>query len=221
MGEEVASHGVWRDERVHGGLDPVQSIEAPDRKCLDLGQPHAVAGTECGRIDQRLPQLLDKLLLVANRRFAALARSVDGQGPLERGEDVGVVDDEAVVLAREYPVGTGDRLHERVVPHRLVEVDRRAARHVEPGHPHGAHEDEAQRVAGSLNCSSKAGCARSSACGAARCRDPLLHLLDLVLTWRNDDRHVGGDEDIEAMLELRDAPVALRLLGCPSPLRGR
>jgi hypothetical protein len=117
---------------------------------FDLGQHHAVRGTEGRGIDHRLAQFLDQLLLVLDRALAVLACAVDGQRLFQRGEDVGVIDDHAAVLAGEDPVGAGDGLHQRVVAHRLVEIHRRAARRVEAGQPHGADEDQAQRVVGVL-----------------------------------------------------------------------
>ena len=50
----------------------------------------------------------------------------------------------------ENAVGAGDGLHQRVVAHRLVEIYRRAARRIKASQPHGADEDQAQRVFGVL-----------------------------------------------------------------------
>ena len=39
-------------------------------------------------------------------------------------------------------IGAGDGLHQRVIAHRLVEVERGAGRRVEARHPHGAHKHQ-------------------------------------------------------------------------------
>ena len=57
---------------------------------------------------------------------AAVAAAVVGQGCFEVPEHPDVVDDQPVVLVGENPVRSCAGLHEGVVPHRLVEVDRRA-----------------------------------------------------------------------------------------------
>ena len=51
-----------------------------------------------------------------------------------------VVDDQAARLVAEHAVHAGDRLHQPVAAHRLVDVHRVQARRVEAGQPHVAHD---------------------------------------------------------------------------------
>ncbi len=97
---------------------------------------------------QRLPQRRHQGGLVLHRLVVAPAarHAVDGQRLLQVAEHPGVVHDQPAHLAGIDPVGPGDGLHQGVVAHRLVEIERRAARHVEAGHPHGADEDQAEGV---------------------------------------------------------------------------
>ena len=57
-----------------------------------------------------------------------------------------VVHDDAAVLARINAVGAGDGLHQGVRLHRLVDVERRQALHVEAGQPHRADDRDAERM---------------------------------------------------------------------------
>ena len=57
-----------------------------------------------------------------------------------------VVDDQAEILAWIDTVRPGDGLHQRVGLHRLVDVERREALHVEAGQPHGADDGDAERM---------------------------------------------------------------------------
>ena len=82
----------------------------------------------------------------ASRHRLGVRGAVDRERLLEVPEHADVVDDQPVVLVGEHPVGAGDRLHQRVVAHRPVEVDRRHARRVEAGHPHRADEHQPQRI---------------------------------------------------------------------------
>ena len=125
------------------------------------------------RLGDRLPQLLDELLLVPDRSLRRPCRRRRSPAPSPGCEDADVVHDQAAVLAGEDAVGAGDGLHQRVVAHRLVEIDRRAARRVEAGHPHGADEDQPQRVLRVLELALEV-LSRPCACGAARCRGPAL-----------------------------------------------
>ncbi len=74
-------------------------------------------------LSDRLAEAFHELLLVADGLLPTTAFGIDRQRLLQRGKDVRVVHDEAAMLAGKYTVGPGNRLHEGVVPHRLVEVD--------------------------------------------------------------------------------------------------
>ena len=165
------------------------------------------------RLD-RLRERLDERRLVLDRRVDPIVggrRSVDRERLLEIAEDPDVVDDEPVLLLGEDAVRARDRLHERVVPHRAVEVDRRAARRVEARHPHRADEDEPERIARILEPL------------VERLRDhprPVradvephaLHLGDLVLPLADDDRHVRRLHELDPRWRARPAraPAARR-----------
>src|SRR2546427_7032249 len=55
--------------------------------------------------------------------------------------------------SRKHPVRARDGLHERVVPHRLVEIHRRTTRRVETGQPHRAQKHQPDRKSTRLNSS--------------------------------------------------------------------
>jgi hypothetical protein len=55
---------------------------------------------------------------------------------------------DAAVLARKHAVGARDRLHQVVGLHRLVDVERCQAFHVEAGQPHGAHDGDTEGMLG-------------------------------------------------------------------------
>ena len=151
-------------------------------------------------------------MLVLDRCFTPLARAVDRQRLFQRREDVGVIDDDAAVLAGEDPVGAGDGLHQRVVAHRLVEIHRRAARRIEAGQPHGADEDQAQRVVSLLEFFVEAGVRLVHALAVRfDVEAKRLHLLDFVLPRRNDHRHIGTGQHIESLFQLGHARIAPRL----------
>ena len=79
-------------------------------------------------------------------RHQRLPRAVDGQRLLQVAKDAHVIHDQAAVLVAEDAVRPGNGLHQRVIPHRLVEIHRGTTWRVEAGHPHGAHKNEPQRV---------------------------------------------------------------------------
>ena len=132
------------------GLDPLELAQGRDVVEVDVARlaeaPDLLDGVAEG-VDERV-LLLDREHGLAEGSGAG----VDRERLVQVAEDADVVDDQPVVLAGEDAVGPRDRLHQRVVAHRLVEIDRRARRHVEAGHPHGAHEhDAAAGPAASLN----------------------------------------------------------------------
>ena len=95
--------------------------------------------------EQRLHPLLDRrddLLLAA----AFVAERVLRQRLAQALEHAVVVHDQAEVLAGINAVGARDGLHQRVRLHRLVDVERREALHVEAGQPHGADDGDAERM---------------------------------------------------------------------------
>ena len=57
-----------------------------------------------------------------------------------------VVNDQTEILAGITPVGTGNCLHQRVCPHRLINVERRQAFNIKPGQPHGTDNRDAKRM---------------------------------------------------------------------------
>ncbi len=100
---------------------------------------------------KRFLQCLDQFTLVLDRHLtcfdtAACSRAIDSQRLLQVTEDTHVVNDQAAYLVLENTISAGDSLHQRVIAHGLVEVERGEAGHVKAGDPHGAHEDDAQRI---------------------------------------------------------------------------
>ena len=95
--------------------------------------------------EQRLHPLLDRRddLLAA---VAVVAERVLRQRLAQALEHAVVVDDQPEILAGINAVRAGDRLHQRVRLHRLVDVERREAFHVEAGQPHGADDRDAERM---------------------------------------------------------------------------
>src|ERR1017187_3576754 len=96
------------------------------------------------------------------------------------------------MFAGEYAVRTRNGLHQRVITDRLVEIHRGAAWRVEAREPHGADEDEAQRVfrVFELFVEGWFFLVHSLSMGDD-VEAKLLHLRDLVLTWGNNQRHVS------------------------------
>jgi hypothetical protein len=112
-----------------------------------------------------------------------------------------VVDDQAVVLVACHPVRPRDGLHQRVVAHRLVEIDRRAGRHVEPGDPHRAQEHDPQRVVLILELGLQVLLLHASSMRADV--EPLVAQIgDFVLRLRDHHRHVGLGHLRERALDL-------------------
>ena len=146
MAEELAAQRVRGDERVHGIGEFLQALHTPGGELLDGGENHLARGTERGRGVHSFAQIRDELLLVLHRVLAVLAGAINGQRLFQGGEHVGVVHDHAAVLAGEHAIRSGDGLHERVIPHRLVQIHRGTTRRVEAGQPHGADEHNPQRV---------------------------------------------------------------------------
>ena len=94
-----------------------------------------------------------------------------------------------------------------MVAHRLVEVHGRATRRVEAREPHRAHEHEAQRVVGILEPLVELLLVHPLAV-RHDVEAERLHLLDLVLTGRHYERHVGRGEHVEAPCEILPLRIA-------------
>ena len=91
------------------------------------------------RFHERLHAFFDRrddLLAVAS----IIAECVLGKRLAEAGEHAVVIDDQAEVFARKAPIRAGNRLHQRVRLHRLVDVEGGQAFDVEAGQPHGADD---------------------------------------------------------------------------------
>ena len=104
-----------------------------------------------GRLDG-LEQRSQPVPRSARRCSPSPPSSVVAQGILRQRlaqalEHAVVVHDHAEVLARIHAVGAGDGLHQGVGLHRLVDVERGQALHVEAGQPHGADDGDAERDA--------------------------------------------------------------------------
>ena len=209
MSEELATRGLRRDQRVDGVRHRGEPLHGPKRQLLHGGQVDTMACTERRRAGHGVPERSRQLRLVLERVRAAFAGAVDGECLLQRSENVRVVDDHAAVLPWEYSICARNRLHQRVIPHRLVEVHRGATRCIEASEPHGADEYQAQRIVGVFELLVQSGL-RLVHAPAMRLdvETQTLHVLNLVLRRRYDDRHVGGRQHLQALLEAR-------ALSCP------
>src|SRR5487761_744884 len=87
-------------------------------------------------------------LLLRDSRLTAVALGVVGERTLQALGDSYVVDDQPALLLPEYPVHPGNRLHQAMAAHRLVDIHRVQRRSVETGKPHVAHYDQPQRIVG-------------------------------------------------------------------------
>ena len=141
---------------VHGGENPLLFFEAPG------GDQGVEIDAE---IADEFTRRLDPLCIRGNRlgafpRRILLAFPLAGAGPVALGEPrqraaqaldhAVVVDDQAVLLAAAHAIYARNRLHQRVALHRLVEIKRRQALHVEAGQPHRADDGDAEGVVGLL-----------------------------------------------------------------------
>ena len=92
----------------------------------------------------------DGLGLVDTGVLPVLAR-VLAEGRFQVLGDADVVDDESGGLVAEDPVDPGDRLHESVSAHRLVDVHCVHARGIETGQPHVPDDHQFEGVVGVLD----------------------------------------------------------------------
>ena len=197
---ELLPERLRRDQGLDGIVDQLQALY-PVGLGMDRGDVHLVLRAEVNGVREHLPQLTHQHgLVLGGLGAAAAAPAIEGQGLLQGGEHIGVVNDQAAVLAGEDAVGPGDRLHQGVVAHRLVEIQRRAARRIEAGEPHGADEHQPQRIGGVLEALIQRWLGR---------REPAAvrfdveaqggHVGDLVLGGRHDHRHIGAGEDVQPL----------------------
>ncbi len=108
---------------------PVKPVEQPAAHLvLLLHQRHGL-----GLVDRGLP--------------GPAALGVGRQRRLQLLGQAEVVDHQPARLVLEDAVDAGDRLHQPVPAHRLVDVHRVQRRRVEAGQPHVAHDDDLERVA--------------------------------------------------------------------------
>jgi hypothetical protein len=133
-------------DRLADQRHPVQPLGREDRLRVDL-----VRLAEFERLADRRAQMLDQRILVEDRHVDLARRprrwlAVDRERPLQAAQHPRIIHDQAVVLVPRHSVRARDGLHQRVIAHRLVEIDRRAGRHVEAGDPHGAQEHDPKRV---------------------------------------------------------------------------
>ena len=92
-----------------------------------------------------LQQHGDGLGLVDARVFLVVA-GILAEGRFQVLGDADVVHDQPGGLVAEHPVHAGDRLHEPMPPHRLVDVHRVHARRVEAGQPHVPNDHQLERI---------------------------------------------------------------------------
>ena len=89
----------------------------------------------------------DRFRLVERGLPRAAALGVGRERALELVGEAQIVDDEAARLVPEHPVDAGDRLHQPVATHGLVDIEAVQARCVEAGEPHVAHQHDAEGIA--------------------------------------------------------------------------
>ena len=89
-----------------------------------------------------------RLILVERRPPLTAALRIRRQRPLQVLGQPQVVHHQPARLVLEHPVHAGDRLHQPVPAHRLVDVHGVQARRVETRQPHVPHQHDTQRVVG-------------------------------------------------------------------------
>lgn len=138
-------------------------------------------GAELGDLFKRDAERLNEFRLILHGELiVAATRCVDSEGLFQLLKDIGIVNDEAIHLVVEDSIGAGDRLHERVTAHGLVEIDGRTTWSVEAGEPHGTDKDEAEGVFGVFEFGLEVLLCHPGSVGSDI--DPLgFHIADLVL----------------------------------------
>ena len=89
----------------------------------------------------------DRFILVERGLPGAAALGIGRERAFQLVGEAQIVHDEAARLVPEHPVDAGDRLHQPVAPHGLVDIEGVQARCVEAGEPHIAHQHDAERIA--------------------------------------------------------------------------
>ena len=147
---------------------------------------------------------MEEFAFLLNRRLARSSRSraVYRQSLLKISEDANVVNDQGILLIFPNPIRPCDGLHERVVLHRLVEIHRRAGRHIEACDPHRTDKHDSQWVVRFLELGLKVFLNHAfSVLGDVQ--SPFLELFDLVLGGRDHNRHIGRLEEAEPFFQFR------------------
>ena len=177
------------DAREAGRADQRRGVEAEAAK---------VRLRRLDGVDQRLHALFDgcdDLLAVRT----VVAQRVLRKRLAQAVQHAVVVDDQAEILARPDPVRPGDRLHQRVRLHWLVDVERREAFDVEAGQPHGADDSDPEGMLGALerglDIDALAVCSLEALLHSDAMRDdveaPFREIFDLVLSLADDDLDDG------------------------------
>ena len=124
-GHELGPDVGVGDQGLGGGVSQGDELEAA--RLPQLVEVDVVALAQLGDRLDGCSERDDEFGLGLDRGVdVGVGGAVDRERLLEVPEHADVVDDQPVVLVGEHPVGAGDRLHQGVVAHRPVEVDRRA-----------------------------------------------------------------------------------------------
>ena len=201
MCQKLSPQRIGRHEQIHRIFHRLQPRETP-RSLFDHLQRNAVACAESIRRFHRFAQFFHQLCFVSHRVLSAFARSVNRQRLFQRGEDIRVIHNHAAVFAGKHPIRPRDGLHQRVVPHRLVEIHRGATRRIEARQPHRADKDQPQRVFRILELLIQ----RFQVHPLPMRLDvqpELSHLRNLVLPRRHNQRHIRRFEDFQFALQFR------------------
>src|SRR5450759_1119916 len=102
---------------------------------LDGREAHSVSLAQVTGFCKCLSQGSHQHGLVLYGGILPFARAINRKSSLQVAEDSDIVDDETTLFVSVDPVCPCDRLHQRMVPHRLVEVDGRTVRYIKAGHP--------------------------------------------------------------------------------------
>ena len=124
MPQELDAEWVGRNQRIDGDFQALQPFEASHWQLFYGIQIYLTRKAENGRGFHRFPEFEHQRVFALHRIGAALARTIDRQCFFQRRKDVGIVDDHTAVLAGEHAIGPRDGLHQRVIPHRLIEIHR-------------------------------------------------------------------------------------------------
>src|SRR5947208_10460347 len=115
--------------------------------CFDI---HTAISAKFSRFLNRLSKQLNEFELILNWQLALLGSTfggpIDRQGFLKVAKNSDVINNQPVLLFSPDAICPSDGLHQRVVLHRLVEVDGGTRRHIETRNPHSAHEHNSERI---------------------------------------------------------------------------